>query len=114
MGRLRNWVKRLERSSSVGLVRVPLEDGTAATVCRDTAFDEMFNHFNASLHAVHRGEERPEPPEVLSVVARARNRRASYEAIFGPEGAPFLLFDEEGLLQRGELEPRRISPSEKL
>jgi hypothetical protein len=113
MGRLRNWVNRLERATGGGIVRVPLEDGTTAAVSKDVAFKEMFEHFNAALSAVHRGEARPEPPEVLSVVARAHNRKAAYRALFG-DGAPFLLLDEEALLERGELVPRQVSTDEDL
>src|SRR5215216_736987 len=109
MGRLRNLIKKLERSSPVDIVRVTLQDSTTAAVSKGAAFEEMFSYFNSSLSAAHRGEERPEPPEVLGAVANAQDRRAAYKAIFG-DGAPFMILDEEALLERGALVPRPITP----
>ncbi len=70
---------------------------------------ELYRFWCDSLRAEHRGNPRPEPPEVLEKVARAKDRRKALEAVYPPPPVvPWIPVDVEALVERGEFVPRPL------
>jgi hypothetical protein len=110
---IRGKLKRLEKALEGTLGSFELADGTTFYFNHQAVVDVMFRWFYASLRAVYEGEARPSPPEFVRAVANAKDRRRAYDVV-SPGGAAFMILDEEALIERGEIVPRRISPSEDL
>ncbi len=103
---LRGWMKRLERGSREDLASFVLEDGSRYYF--DPASGERFLHSMDSLRAQGECEPFPEPPETLKAIARARDRRAALNQLY-PSGAfDIFPYEEEALVERGELVPRSL------
>jgi hypothetical protein len=88
-------------------------DGTTFYFDPEEVTKEMFLFFSESLDAVYRGEERPEPPQIVHAIAGASDRGKAFRTVF-PEGASFFVLDERALIEHGKIVKRRISTSEKL
>jgi hypothetical protein len=106
MGSFRGWLKRLERETREDLASFILEDGSRYYYNPTSA--EIFLHSMACLRAQGECEPFPDPPETLKALTRAKGRRAALEQVC-PRGA-FSLFpyEEEALIERGELVPRSL------
>jgi hypothetical protein len=104
---LKGWLKRLERGSRGDLVSFVLEDGSRHYY--DPASAEIFLHSMDCLRAQGEGKTSfPEPPETVKAVTRARDRRAALKQLY-PKGAFGVFpYEEEALLERGELVPRSL------
>ena len=109
----RGKLRRIEKALRGNVGAIELTDGTTFYFDPQAVIEEMFAFFSASLRGVYHGKKRPEPPEVIRAIAKARDRKRAYRTVF-PDGAAFMVLDEEALVGRGEIVPRRISPSEKL
>jgi hypothetical protein len=86
MGRLRSWVKRLERArrrSQDGLV-IEQADGTMARFPKG-AWEEAFMHEAERLRAIHRGED---PGEAHPVTVARRTARAPEPLTFDADRQP--------------------------
>jgi hypothetical protein len=103
---LRGWIKRMERASREDLASFLLEDGSRYYYNPTSA--EIFLHGYACALAQGDAEPFPEPPETLKALTRAKDRRAALEQVC-PRGT-FSLFpyEEEALIERGELVPRSL------
>ena len=65
MGRLRGWLRRLERQSEVEMITIPQQDGTVAKFPQSAAGDAMANCFDR----LGAGEDAP-PEHPLIEAAR--------------------------------------------
>ena len=103
MGRIRGWLRRLERESKGELIRIPQEDGTIFAIDRMQGLIECFLYLYASMEADCDAEPRPEPPPVLLAVASARDRSRALEKVLA--GYNNLPVDPEALVEDGVFEP---------
>ncbi len=103
---LRNQLRALKRAVRGNMRSFELVDGTMYHYDPQDAFEVTFGYFSESLRSDWQGEPRPEPPEALQAVARARNRREALELVM--EGSSFLPVEREALLERGEFVPRSM------
>ncbi len=69
MGRIRNWVRRLERATQDDQLSILQKDGTVAQFPADATF-EAFLHEAERLRAIHRGED---PGEAHPLTTAKRN-----------------------------------------
>ena len=69
----------------------------------DRQSGEVFLHICECLRN-HDKPERPEPPEIVKALARARDRQAAYSEVFGSY-RDMLPYDEQALVERGEKVP---------
>jgi len=103
---LRGWIKRLERDARGDLESFILEDGSRHYY--DPQSGECFLHAMECMRAQHLGGEAfPEPPETLKAIARARDRRAALNQLYGGTFDVFP-YEREALVERGELVPRSL------
>jgi hypothetical protein len=77
VGRLRSWVRRLERATQDDQLSILQEDGTIAKFPADAAL-EAFGHEANRMTAIHRGED---PGEAHPLTVAKRN--ALYPGEFG-------------------------------
>ncbi|MDP8952529.1 MAG: hypothetical protein M3N18_09865 [Actinomycetota bacterium] len=103
---LKSKLARLQKAVQGNLSCIELADGGRYWYEPAAAWAEVFGHTSGCLLADYRGEPRPEPPEIVQAVARARDRRAAVGKLHASGTAPFLAFDPEALIERGELVPR--------
>jgi hypothetical protein len=67
---------------------------------------ELFLHFCEYLRT-HNQPQRPEPPEVLQALTRAKERARALEEVGGWDWDIFP-YDKQALVERGELVPRSL------
>jgi hypothetical protein len=84
MGRLRGWVKRLERARREDGLVIEQADGTTARFQKG-AWEEAFMHEAERLRAIHRGED---PGEAHPVTIARRNARYPEPFIFDADRQP--------------------------
>jgi hypothetical protein len=84
MGRLRGWVKRLERARREDGLVIEQMDGTVARFPKG-AWGEAFTHEANRLRAIHRGED---PGEAHPVTIARRNARCPEPSIFDADRQP--------------------------
>ncbi len=103
---LRDKLRRLEKTMRGKLASFELADGSRYFYEPEAAWGELFLHGSDCLEADYRSEQRPEPPEILTAVARAKDRRSAVERLYAPDSHPFTAYDLEALVERGEFLPR--------
>ena len=96
-------MRRLERAAAGRLKSFHLADGSRFYF--DPTSAEMFLHACECLRN-HDKPERPEPPELVKAVARAKERRATFHEMEGTAG--LFPYDAEALVERGEIVPRSL------
>jgi hypothetical protein len=101
---IRDKIRRLERVTQGKLKSFELADGSRFYF--DPTSAEMFLHACDCLRN-HDKPERPEPPELVKAVARAKDRRAAFREIEGTAAGLFP-YDAEALVERGEIVPRSL------
>ena len=114
MGSLRRSlgeVRKMRQRLSGGSIKIPLEDGTSFQCPADAVGEELFMFFMNTLRALHAGEPRPEPPELILAIASANDRAKAFRVAFS-HGPPSLPIDVEALVERGELVARPLVTSE--
>ena len=104
MGSLSGRLRQLERTSREILRSFELADGSRFYF--DPTSAEMFLHACECLRN-HDKPERPEPPELVKAVARAKERRATFREMEG-RAAGLFPYDAEVLVERGEIVPRSL------
>jgi len=109
---LKDKIRKLEKAVGGNRIAFELVDGTRFVFDPAEVGPAMFAYFAASARAVYRGEERPDPPEIIRAMARARDREAAFRQVFPESLAHSPLFDQDALVERGEIVPRPIVPSE--
>jgi len=105
MGKL-SKLRRLERVMRGQLAYIELVDGSRYFYEPEKVWTELFLHGSKCLEADHRSAQRPEPPEILQAVERAKDRRSAVERILAQDPAPLTAYDLEALVERGEFVPR--------
>src|ERR671933_1890088 len=101
---LRDWLKKLEREARGEMVSFELVDGSQHYY--DPTSGELFLHMCECLRN-HDKPERPEPPEFVKALARAKDRQAAYSAVFGAY-RDMLPYDEQALVEQGEIVPMSL------
>jgi hypothetical protein len=76
---MRSKLRRLENAARGHLASFELEDGSRFYWDRQSG--ELFLHICDCLRH-HHEPERPEPPELVKALARAKDRRAAYSEVF--------------------------------
>jgi hypothetical protein len=84
MGRLRSWIRRLERDSQDEQISIPQTDGTVARFKSD-AWKDAFVHEAERLRAIHRGED---PGEAHPVTVAKRNAVYPQPFVFDADRQP--------------------------
>lgn len=105
---LRNRLRRLERNARGGMVSIELRDGSRHWFEPGEVWREVFSHGTDCLRADYAAKARPEPPTILQAVARAKDRRSALERLYAPGLHPFLVYEPEALVERGEFVPRSL------
>jgi hypothetical protein len=105
MGRIRGWVKRLERASREDLESFELLDGSRYYF--DPASPELFMHWYECGKAGS-AHNWPEPPEVIRKLTEAKDVERAIELVRGEGSWDFFVYDIEGLIGERTLEPRGI------
>jgi hypothetical protein len=105
MGRIRGWLKRLERASREGLESFTLLDGSRYWF--DPASPALFLHWVECARTS--ADNWPEPPEVLRKLTEARNIARAIELVRGEGSYNFIPYDYEVLVAERRLEPRPLA-----
>jgi hypothetical protein len=103
---LRDKLRKLEKTMRGNMGSFELKDGKRYYFEPMQAYKSAFGYWSDSLLADYRREPRPEPPEVLQMVANARDRGDTLNAV--ETGYSFLPVDREALIERGEFVPRSL------
>ncbi len=103
---LRDKFRRLENAMRGRLSSFELANGSRHFYEPGEVWSEVFKHGSDCMRADYKGEARPEPPEILKAVARAKDRRAAVERLYAPGTHPFIAYETDVLVERGEFEPR--------
>ena len=103
----RRRLRRLEKALRGKLGSFELQEGGRYWYDSCSAHIELFGHAMNSLTADYKGEPRPDPPEILRALARAKDRKAALEGLYPTGGSMlFSVYDKEVLVERAELIPR--------
>jgi hypothetical protein len=84
MGRIRNWVRRLERANQDTQTTIPQKDGTTARFPMGTE-EHAFLHEANRLRALHKGED---PGEAHPLTTAKRNAVYEQPFIFDADEQP--------------------------
>ncbi len=84
MGRIRNWVRRLERANQDNQISIPQTDGTVVKFPMGTA-EHAFLHEAERFRAIHRGED---PGEAHPLTTAKRNAVYEQPFIFDADEQP--------------------------
>jgi hypothetical protein len=103
---LKEKIGRLKRAMEGRVDYIELDDGSRCFYEPGEVWSQLFKHGSDCLTADYRSEPRPEPPEILEAVAKAKDRRSAGERLYGPNSYPFMGYDLESLVERGEFVPR--------
>jgi hypothetical protein len=111
---LRDEIRKLRARVSGDERSIQLVDGSVYKYRADEAPVAIFRHGCACADADYRREARPEPPEVLKALSRARDRSSALTNFY-PDwrtSVPMGLagYDLFALVKSGRLEPRPFAP----
>ena len=107
----RRRLRRLEKAMQGKLGYFELREGSHYWFDPSNTYKELFLHASNSLRADYKGEPRPDPPEILTALARAKDRKAALEGLYPTGGSMlFSAYDLEALVERGELVPQAFAP----
>jgi hypothetical protein len=93
MGRLRGWIRKLERGSQDDQITILQVDGTVAKFPPE-AEPEAFTHEANRMRAIYRGED-PGPPHPLTVAKRNARHPGEFGAIFDADRQPRRTIEKE-------------------
>lgn len=103
---VKSRLARLQKAMRGRLSSFELTDGSRHWFNPEYVYKEIFLHSASSMRADYKRRPRPEPPEILRVIVHARNHREAVETVFSGNGAVFIAYDLEALIEHGELVPR--------
>ena len=101
---LRGRLNRLQASLRGQLSSFELADGGAYWYAEDQAFEDLFMFGSACMKA-GRAADRPDPPEIVLALVKAKDRRAAFDAL---EPVPFWPYEYDAFVERGELVHRSL------
>lgn len=101
-------MRRLRQGAEEGGGIIELADGSRYLFDPEKVHAELFLYWAASLRAEAGGELRPEPPEILKAVARARDREKALRSVYPAGVAPWMPLDTPALIEHGDLVPRPL------
>src|SRR5829696_1216059 len=104
---MRDKIRRLERGLQGTMDCIEQADGSKFYYDLDKVYSETFLHFMNVLRADHDRVARPEAPELIQAVARAKDRRRAYRQAL--EGFSFCSYEEEQLVEEGRLVPKQLT-----
>jgi hypothetical protein len=104
MGRIRGWLKRLERTSREDLASFELLDGSRYYF--DPASPNLYLFWLACIKTS--ADRWPEPPQVMRKLTQAKDVERAIELVRGEGSWDFLVYDIEVLISERTLEPRGI------
>ena len=78
MGNLKSRLRQIEKAAHGHLGCIELEDGSRHSYDPEQAAIELFGYLIDCLHAQYEGRKRKDPPEIIYVVAKARDREAAF------------------------------------
>jgi len=109
---LKRAVQKLEEAVQGNKKSFELADGTRYYYDPVEIFSTTFQYFMNVLRADHARLPRPEAPEIVQAMARAKNRRRVFRQVM--QGFSFMAYEvmayeEEALVERGELIPKRLT-----
>ena len=96
----------------VGGKFIVLKEGSRHRYNRDAVGIQLFIHASECMRADYDGRLRPDVPEVLQMMTRARNRRAAVAQLY-PEWStkpPLCAVDLVALVDDGELAAKPFAP----
>lgn len=102
---LKEKLGHLKRAMLEHVDYIELADGSRYLFEPGEVWREVFGHGGDCLTADYRSEPRPDPPEILQAIARARDRRAAVEKLYARGTYPFMAYDLDALVEHGELVP---------
>ena len=103
---IKEKLRRLEKALWGNVDYIDFADGSRYLYDPAEIWGQVFKHGGDCLRADYKGEQRPEPPEILKAVAKAKDRRSAVEGLYAPGSHPFMAYDLESLVERGEFVPR--------
>ncbi len=103
---VKSRLARLQKAMRGRLSSFELAGGSRHWFNPEHVYKEIFLHSAASMRADYKRRARPEPPEILRIIVRARDCREAVETVFPGNGAVFIAYDLEALVEHGELVPR--------
>jgi hypothetical protein len=111
---LRDALRALKREARGQVESFELEDGSRFYYDANEAAKELYLHF-FECGCADSVAERPEPPEVLRAVLRARDRRSAVEQLYAPQRYfDIMPYDLDALRERGELVHRSMVAGQEL
>lgn len=102
---LKEKLARLQKTMEGHLDYIELADGSRYLYEPGEVGRMLFMHGSNCLTADYRSEPRPDPPEILQAIARARDRRVAVEKLYARGTYPFMAYDLNVLVERGEFVP---------
>ena len=103
----RRRLQRLEKAAQGKLDYFELREGGRYWFDPSSAHIELFTHSMSSMRADYGGALRPDPPEIMRALTRAKDRKAALEELYPTgESMRFSAYNLEALVERGELVPR--------
>jgi hypothetical protein len=103
---IRDRLRRLQKAAQGHLECLELEDGGRYWYNPAEVGTEVFMHGVNSLHADFEGKPRPDPPEILQAIARARDRCQAVERLYPRGSYTLMAYNVEALIDQGEFVPR--------
>ncbi len=101
---LKGELNRLRASLRGQLSSFELSDGSRFWYSEEQAFEDLFM-FGSECMKAGRVEDRPEPPEIVLALVRAKDRPAAFNAL---EPVPFFPYEYDAFVERGELVHRSL------
>jgi hypothetical protein len=107
MGRIRGWLKRLERTSREDLASFELLDGSRYYF--DPASPNLYLFWLACIKTS--ADRWPEPPQVMRKLTQAKDVEQAIELVRGEGSWDFIPYDIEVLITERRLVPRPLVSS---
>jgi hypothetical protein len=104
---IRDKLKRLEQAARGSLEYIELEDGSLFWFDHVEAGKALFL-FGVDCGRADYVAERPEPPEIVEALVRAKDRRAAFETLYGDAIALWFPYELAPFFESGELVHRSI------
>ncbi len=101
---IKGELHRLRAALRGALSSFELADGGRFWYDDTEAFKDLFLFGSACMRA-GRVEDRPDPPEIVLALVKAKDRRAALDAL---EPIPFFPYEDEPFVERGELIHRSL------